>query len=381
MATCTLLGAASCSQDLEKADVASTSQSQAIGFMTNTSRADILTISNLQDDKAGFSVFGIKASSDTWDSEMDGSNNYSYATGEWAWLSSTPEWPTDTDDYPINFYAYYMVDDSGVTIVKDDEATLSITYAAPTTGQTDILAASATADARPTGDRLPLTFNHILSKINFTVTPGDGYTVYSQAVGLNNILSERTYLLASGWDDQTSDDSANYSYMNTQYDAIASPAALVASYGDLMLLPQVSTSWTPVEGSTTIEGGHIYILYRATDSTNSDVIGYTDASDHPNYSEETDSKYDDTPLFVKVGYPLGTDTFEFESGMGYTYNIKLCTDGATNGYLLSDKYYDEEGKETDFDIIGKDVSDPVSDGYINFTVTVNAWSDSTVDFE
>ncbi len=399
VAACTLCGVVSCSQDEGKDVAALSSAENGIGFISSTSRADVLTISNLKDDEKGFYVFGIKASSSSWDEDMNGENNYIYSGTDWEWDDNTPSWPSESTDYPINFYAYYVYNDvdntttsentdDGVTVVKTDEASLAITYAAPTKGQTDILVATTTTDVRPVGDKLPLTFEHILSKVNFDISVATGYTVYSQAMGLNQICSERTYTFTSGWGTQDADDIDSYSYMTTQNAAIVSTEDLVATYGDLMLLPQTTASWQPVEGVSTVEGSHIFLIYRAVDINDADkadddvdVIGYTDAASHPDYNAETDSKYAGTPLFVKVGYPLSSDDFVIEKGKGYTYDINLCSEGATNGYLISEYYYDEDGNETKFEVKGKDISDPMSDGYINFNVYVNDWSDSTTSLK
>ncbi len=385
IAACTLLFA-SCSQDaVEEVVNSSASSTNQIGFLSSTSRASVITLDELQGDEVGFVVYGIKSDGDgEWDTEMNGSNYYTHVSGDWAWSETTPEWPdvdTESTAYPINFYAiYYLAESSGVTVVNTSEDLLAITYAAPTDGQVDILTASTSTDTRPSGDKLPLTFNHILSKVECQVTTGDDYVVYAQSVGFNNICSKRSYLVASSaWDSQDMSSTNLYPYMTTQTEAInTSEDDLVASYGTLMLLPQESTSWQPTdEDVENLDGSYIYFIYRATDLNGGDIFGYTDAASHPDYDPDTDSNYNDTPLFVKVGYPLGTSSFIIEAGKSYLYDINIGTTDATNGYLIADNYYDMYGNETDFDVKSKEIGDPLTDGYINFEVYVNDWEGST----
>ncbi|MFR9503662.1 MAG: fimbrillin family protein [Rikenellaceae bacterium] len=383
------LSVASCTKEETQQVDSSTAQNQ-IGFLSNTTRADILTLSDLQDDDNGFVVYGIKNGVGTWDEEMDGSNYYSYVNDYWGWTESSPMWPTDSDDYPIDFYAFYftldedqVAADKGIKITNDNQSALAITYAAPTAGQTDILAASATAEARPSGDRLPLTFNHILSKVNFDITTGEEVTVYTQAVGLNSICNERSYMLSSSsWANQSASAIDDYPYLTTQNPAVDSSEDKISKVAtNLMLLPQTTTSWDPSAGESTVSGSHIYLIYRAEEGENLNAIGYSDASLHPDYNEETDYAYYKEPLFVMVGYPLGETDFVLKQGQSYNYNISLGTDGATNGYLIDEYYYDKKGNRTKFLVENKDVNDPISDGYINFTVAVNSWIESDVDMD
>ncbi|MFI3316424.1 MAG: fimbrillin family protein [Rikenellaceae bacterium] len=378
IAACTLCAAVGCSQD-EGTDLTASSSENIIGFMTNTTRAETLTLTHLQEDDAGFAVYGIKNGNGSWDGQMDGSNFYSYVTGDWDWTGSKPAWPSESTDYPINFYAFYPTTASGMSVDDNSESQLAITYQAPTDGQSDILVASATTDERPVGDKLPLTFNHILSKVNLNVVTDETYVVYTQALGLNQICNERQYKVATGaWESQAASDNDNFPYMLTQDPAVDSSSDdIVASYGDLMLLPQTTDSWDPESSSESVEGAHLYVIYRAEDVKGADLIGYEDASSHPDYNPDTDSAIADMALFVMVGYPLGETDFTYESGKGYTYNINIGVENATNGYLIDDYYYDEGGNKTKFEVEGKDIGDAISDGYINFTVTVNSWEDTT----
>ncbi len=375
------MGAASCSQNVEETDLGATATNQ-IGFMTNTTRADVVTIDDLKDD--GFVVYGMR-SSDTgsWDDEMNDSNSYVFGT-DWGWSGAKPTWPEEgSSDYPIYFYAYYYdAAAGGVSIDDSSVGNLVATYAPPTNGQTDIVTATSTATVRPVGDRLPLIFKHILSKVNFTITTGTGVVTHTQAVGFNNICNERDYLVADeDWDDQEADALGNYAYLETQNTAYSSANGdFAGTYGNLMMLPQSTTSWQPAADLATVTGSHIYLIYRAEMGDDKNAIGYEDAANHPNFSSTRDKDLAGTPLFVKVGYPLGDSTFDLVAGQSYNYDINLGVAGATNGYLIDENYYDEDGNRTELPVEGLDINDPITSGYINFTVSVEEWTnDSGVD--
>ncbi len=374
--SCCFAFAASCTEVSEQSG-STTAVQNPIGFLSNTTRADVLTIDDLKGDKDGFIVYGMMADGDTWDTEMNSSNSYTFATGEWAWSGATPEWPDESgDSYPINFYAYYYdTSAAGITITDDSEELLAVNYIAPTDGQTDILVASATADVRPTGDKLPLIFNHILSKVNFSIKVGEGTKVHTQAVGFNQICDNRDYNISDElWSDNLDTGSDDYPYLLTANTAIDSSVAdIEGSYGNLMLLPQTTTSWDPEDDAAVVEGAHIYLIYRAEMGSDVNAVGYENAANHPNYNAEEYSKYAGSPLFVKVGYPLGDEDFVIEAGMSYDYEINLGVSGATNGYLIDEYYYDENGDVTEFLVEGRDLNDPISNGYINFTVSVAEW--------
>ncbi|MFI3286525.1 MAG: fimbrillin family protein [Rikenellaceae bacterium] len=382
LASCALC-AVSCSQN-ESVDFAVPTTDNVIGFMSNTSRATTLTLDALEDDTNGFVVYGINAlTNGAWYQYIDGTNNYAFANNNWGWANADkkPVWPTAGTDgeYPVNFYAYYtQADAADYSVDNSSESKLAITYTAPSALQHDLLTAKASTKARPAGDKLPLTFKHILSKVKFQITVGDQFTVHTQSIGFNDVCNSRGYLLATeAWGDQAAS-SDSYPYLLTKEPAIVSPATIEGDNGDLMLLPQTTRSWDPTSG--VVSDSRIELIYRAVDGT-TDVVGYTLAESHPKYdpTNADHTKYKGQPLFVKVGYPVGDsdNNLVLASGMSYNYNIKMGMDGATNGYVASEYLYDQDGNETTLEVDSKDVGDPITDGYINFTVDVNEWAPET----
>ncbi len=396
IAAAALIAVTSCTK--EEASVGTVSQSQGntdvINFTTNTSRAETMDLSDLMSDASGFEVFATQADSESWLINSD-YYQYSTTTGEWSWKTEEHAWPTDTDDYPITFYSVYASDLSDVTLSAATDLstttplTASIAIAEPT-NQIDLLATATSTSTKPSDGKLSISFDHVLSKIDFGVIIGSEKKVYLAAFELNNLEDEGDYDLKAGtWDVTSTSSDASYPLTDfTPVNGVTGDETTAISFTNtsdeysLMLLPQTTTTWdvSSWDGTTSIVDTHIEMNYRATYDTDTtsgesyeDFIGYTYAQDHPDYdstnSEHT--KYYNKALFVKVGYPLSST---WSLGKNYTYNIKIGTEDATNGYLLDDVYYDEDGDETPFDVdLDKEIGDPLSDGNIHFNVSVGDW--------
>ncbi len=360
------------------------SGTNSIGFISNTTRADIITLDELKDDGAGFVVYATNGNSPTvWNTEIKGKNNYIFndTDNTWEWDSTTPKWSDDSADYDMNFYAYYAADYTDIVADDTTIGAVDVAYTADVDGQVDLLTATASVSTRPAGDKVALTFKHILSKIDFGVVVGTDVTTHIQAVGFSTICNNRSYKIATDvWDVQptnATDDYSDYSYLDTTKDAISNSAdgSIAGTRGSLMMIPQTTTSWAPAS-SATPKDAYIYIIYRLEQGTNLNSIGYADAANHPDFDSVANADLDGDPLFVKVGYPVADGDMEWESGNAYTYNINLGTTSATNGYLIDEYYYDEDGNPTDLEVENKEIGDPISDGYINFIVDVEDWNDA-----
>ncbi len=375
-----------CTTDVTES-VAPTTIDNVVGFMSSTTRASIATLTTIQDDGNGIVIYGTSGDSPSgWYTDVDGTNNYIYSSDVWGWKGNDVPWPSETTGYPMKFYAIYASDYTNVSTSDTDITALSMEYTAGSDSQIDLLTASTSADARPSGDKLPLVFNHSLTKISFSITSGDGIDAYIQATGVNGVSNKCTVALTEDDEWETTEEEGNssgeYSYLDTTLAESPTSGSITGTNGDLMLIPQTSTNWVPM--GTTLEDGYIYILYRLASSDNANIVGYTNAANHPMFDEDANSDLNNEPLFVKVGYPLSSDDeFTWEAGLAYTYDINLGTTGATNGYLLDTRYYDEEGNPTDLLIETTDLYDPLTDGYIDFIISVNIWDDtagsSTID--
>ena len=382
-----------------------------IGFFSSTSRATVANLATLQGDATGFKVYGTStASSSGWFTGISGAVNYRYNSG-WGWATGAPQWPTVATEYPMNFYAMYPAAPAGVVpsasaISQIDGA---VTIQATAAAQVDLLAAKATATAKPGDGKLPLTFNHILSKVNFGVIAGNLTSPFVQSIGVKNVYNAATYdYVVGAWKGTPAPVGvASYEYFKstavpftTTGTAAEAPVAILststtptAAAGNLMLLPQTHATWDKT-AATLASGSFVEMIYRLTAPGAPNSIGYTAATDYlvdypatiipawgtapNNYSGiGTGGGQYSSKLFVKVGFPFAATNFTWAPGKGYTYNIGLGTSGSSNGYYTDDTYYDEHGQDTGIPVVGKKIGDPVSDGIIHFLVNVTNWDDLT----
>lgn len=382
--------ATSCTQDEESSN-APLNPNQ-IGFATNTTRAAVANLAALEASTSGFVTYAASGAAPTgWYPNIDGLNNYKKTGGVWGWSAGSPDWPTTAAGYPMSFYAYFASSYVGLALPTPTPTPTSMTGSyiiQPEANQVDFLAAKATALSKPASGMLPLTFNHILSKINFGVIPGSGTTVFLQSIGVNNVGNQRSYNFLSGdWTiAQPTAFTSNYSYKNTTTPATTlvgiDPTEVIAqnvvpSTPNLMLMPQTATTWTPVTGVAPANA-YMGTIYRLQTATDVNAVGYASANSHPNYSSQNSTiqaTLNGKPLFVKVGFPFAPSTMAWVKGKGYTYNICLGTAGATNGYIVDNFYYDENGLPTTLPIIGKSKGDPISNGKINFIISVTDWDE------
>ena len=108
--------------------------------------------------------------------------------------------------------------------------------------------------------------------------------------------------------------------------------------------------------------------------TGKNIVGFTNAEDHPMY-EELGSTVTGS-LFVKVGYPLPT---EWILNKAYTYVIYL--DGSSSGGILIDEnFMDDDGEDSGLPVVDPETGEPIDPGEpiftdkpIGFDVDVNDW--------
>lgn len=363
---------------------------RVIGFTSNTSKAPILDITALMNDPAGFRVYATSpASASAWYPGVDGTATYRYAGSNWGWSSGAPQWPATDAGYPMHFYAFYPINAQGFTPVATPATALKGNFVVQNSpaNQTDFLAASAVASFEPANDKLSLVFDHIMSKVDFGVIAGSGMNVYVQSLTANNLKNTAVYdYMAGTWGTPSGGDT--YLYYGTYNPAGSGGILPIATFSPavadestanpfytsphskhLMLMPQTTACWNK---STTVADAYVGVIYRMSSATDPNVVGYASALSHPNFT--LGSLYVG-PLFAKVGFPFADGSLVWNKSMGYTYDLLLGTADATNGYYLDTFYYDENGNRTTYPVIGKSVGDPVSSGYINFTVSLTNWVD------
>ena len=381
----------SCSKD--ETTAVNSSNPDAIGFEMSTgiARATSNNLVSLQGDAAGFGVYAVGSTTPA----LIANQGYKWNTTDtkWEWDGTPNMWPAATSgEYPISFYAYYPK--AGVTLAAG-ALTNAYTVAATAAAQVDYLAANQLAVAsRPSSSNVALAFKHILSKIDFKVAVGADMTVKVQSIAIKNVGNAGTFNFATlAWSAAPTTFTSGYDYLSTAKPAqsytTTAGTAVTGTSGSLMLMPQnisTRTAWDPTASGAVapVAQAYIEVVYRVVGtSSGDDVVGYTEAQDHPNYS--TGSPYlpvpaADSPLFVKVGYPLPTNWL---MSSAYTYTIYLGDPDASGGNLIDDTFIDEDGDETGLPVVDptdptvpKVIPDPIFDltKPIGFTVSVDAWT-------
>ncbi len=423
-------------------DAGVTNNPNAIGFIGTTTRAATHDITDVEE---GFQIYGHQADAadDVWYTQLDGSHQY-YRPGTpqgtlteyngWYWKLGTsaveaPKWPVLSAANAMTFIGIYPPEASAVTNLTDLDA-LSVKVDTDRFSQVDELAAYAYTESVPVGGKMSLDFNHILSKVNVSVTTETGLVVDVQGItfkGINSVgnFDYNSPYATGAWASQGTPESFEYRKanfggtataiennkltINTTTTTDASQASATVA-GDLMLIPQTTAEITYVEDGATANvgafeaGAHIEVLYRVSTAT-FDVVGRDDITDisaanpylnasgallYDEWSEVQTAwnngtsvvyptadadNYDGEPvaddkLYIRAYYPLSE--VEWVKGNSYRYNLLIGTSIGSGGYYADSQYYDEAGNPTGLYHGGKP-GFPVFSNRIHFIVDVNGW--------
>ena len=370
---------ASCSKD-EVTNV-NRNNPNSINFEVSTgkTRANIVDLAGLQAE--GFGVFATNTSAASMFINNEG---YKFVAGAWQWDMPTPiMWPSNENEFPVNFYAYYPKANTTLSTNLLADYTIAGT---PET-QIDLLAANYTdVVIRPSSGNVSLAFKHILSKIDFKVVTGANVTVEVQSIAIRKVGNARTYNYADlSWTSAPATGNASYKYMSAPVSDPANvfvgqttAASVTGSSGSLMLMPQnlSGRAWDKTLAGLAADQSYIEVVYRIYEtSTGDDVVGFSDATDHPMYialnSDATG------PLFVKVGYALPTN---WEMSKAYTYTLYLGTPDSSGGNLIDENFVDEEGDDSGLPVVdpstGEEIEIPevvFPNKPIGFVVSVEDW--------
>ncbi len=387
MAALLSLSMVACSEDdMGGSEGANRFGEMEVGIMPTSTRADITDL------QTGFLVYATSGEAPT-DYMISGAT-YIF-TSEWGWNGTSYSWPDATSGYPMTFYGIYQT--GAYSVNANDVNTLNTDVTVKAAGsQVDILGAKATAATRPTGGKLSMEFNHIMTCVNLSIAATEESLLHIQSVKFVGSDDTNNYdYLTQAWGATTSiaADTPSYDYL-----ALAKPAKIVInsgvttsivgaesgitpSYGSLYLMPQILTPW---DTSTTLDDARVEIIFRSTDvvanATDDDKqLGYVEAQDHPDYTAASGVSAT-SPLFIRIAYPTTSSTkdnddFTWGDGLSYNYAVTLGHNGVKNGYFASKYYYDEDGNETPFEIDNVEIGDEVSPGEICFNPTIVDWVD------
>jgi hypothetical protein len=388
--TVTAMLAVSCSND--EVHNLNIPETDAIGIEISTARtrAAVVGITELESSTTGFGVFATKNNAGAQEGYI-GNKPYKYDSGNWGWNSTDPftTWPANDSDYPMNFYAYYPV---GVATLSASNMSAAVTIPGTPDKQVDMLSARRVdLAARPSSSKVTMDFKHILSRIGFKVKTGANVTVAVQSVAIKYVGETGTFdYAAQTWTVAPAAWAKSYDFMtapikpvNVFYGgmlgATTTGLTVTGSDGYLMLMPQdlSARAWGKSKDKLKGDESYIEVVYRIfeTSSTN-DVVGYTDATNYPNYSASGSAVTG--ALYVKVGYPLPTN---WEMGKAYTYTIHLGTSNDNGGNLINDNFVDEDGNDTGLPVVTPDTNDPIKvpdaivdlSKPIGITVDVDNW--------
>lgn len=198
LAALCLIAVVSCSKENDNNSTGSINKydSNSINFVTQATKAISNNIDTMQADANGFVVYGLQAGVDFWHENLDG-NNYIYDSIalQWAWATTeTPSWPEPFNQ--MNFYAFYPESAEGfiLTAIDGSSITGDIVVEPSILDQTDYLAScSGDVASKPSGGMQSLNFEHIMSKISFSITQDDSVLTVIRQLGMENIISEGSY--------------------------------------------------------------------------------------------------------------------------------------------------------------------------------------------
>lgn len=197
------------------------------------------------------------------DPYMDG---IAYSGGQGNWTATGKYyWPTGKN---VQFFGYS--DGSNFTVPSTGYPTLSFTIGATYNVQKDLVVAALSSTKPENNASVQLSFKHILTKVNFSYKPEDGYTYDITALSIKGLKGgTATYTFAADpiggeWLTESTDNSYDYP-ISVGTTATNGYYALGAAGSSLMLLPQ-SIAANAVEILISYEvsrtGGY---TYKATD--------------------------------------------------------------------------------------------------------------------
>jgi len=408
--------AVSCSMNETEVINVPTSDAIALNPSTAVTRAYITKKTNLE---ANFGVFATSGTNPTgWYNDgqysIDGTNHHYLNGSQWDFRNPV-KWPKadETTKYPMNFYAFHPATTNSVMEVKpvttpNYNVTLDVTVPQEVANQIDIVATKGSTNTKPATSSLTLTFKHILSKVNFSVTntnTGQDDKAFVQAVGFVNINSKNTYdVKEEGWPNPATT-VKNYNYYKTFTDGVTGtdilePKEFIGSVAqnkeyfydnnsnptldgaNMMLLPQIPQTWinAPSDEKSKPANGDAYVrvMYRYELTGDPNYIGFRHAQDHPEWANSDYADKNPTyngPLYVYA-------VFSYEStwgkGNGYLYNIPLP--GVGGGRLFDENLYDDKGNPTDLKLPGGEEEKPIitTDEFIHLIPIVTDWADDDI---
>lgn len=360
---------ASCSNN----EIIDVNSGEGISFRTSLDKATRANAANVTtlDNLSEFKVAGI-GNDATYMPELLVSKSGS------AWnTASTYYWPA----YELKFFAYAPTNfGTGTATLNHTAQTIAgFTPATEIAEQKDLLISCNTGNkANNEASGVEMNFKHALSQIEIKAKCSNpNIKIEVKAVRVVNPGTTATFtfpteatssqynLLQANWSGLSGQNTTAYKTKGEIVELNEQAKSIMFGDKNFMLIPQQLTAWTG-KGST--EGAYISVLCRIY-SKNGDQ--YTLLYPQPTTTDNKENKY---------GYAAVAINTNWLPGKKYIYTLDFCSpDGGGNGGGLIDPTPDNE-KDPEVDPNPKDGSeggDPVLNGPIKFTVTVDNWTDET----
>ena len=236
--------------------------------MAVSSRAAEATTENLE--SQGFILYAYNTKTITMDKVTAGSLTTTFINGKkatctnsnWSVADGPYYWPIAEN---LQFFAY-SPEAGGITNYATTGTYPSFTYTLQTI-QTDLLAACVTDKAKTNSatsvGSVDLTFNHILTQINFKLQGKDtGFKYNVTSIKLSGVANSGTYTYNAdkgAWSAQTGNEEYTYNATYSEIDGTAT-SEIATSSNALMLIPQndLSSVKITVTYSTTNDNGKVF---------------------------------------------------------------------------------------------------------------------------
>ena len=312
---------------------------------------------------------------------IDGQSNYftnmlvSKASSGSTWNTEhTYYWPK----YDLGFYAYAPTNIGGVSINDAGKKITGFTPSKNVDNQVDLLVAYNTGNRRNNETQgVELNFKHALSQIDVQAKCSNpNIEIVVKSISFVNVKTKGSFTyptqtttagngttLANCWalGNEVSSGADYKASFDQTVTLTNSPKSINPSNNNFMLIPQKLTKW---EKTSAANGAYIAVLCRISSKD-----GDAKTQLYPELNGGNAEK------FGSIIVPIGTN---WEAGKKYTYTLNFCGEGGGAGQVDpnpdgNDPNVDPKPKP------GSEGGDPVLGKPIKFTVTVESWTDASVN--
>lgn len=369
---------ASCSNN----EIIDVNSGEGISFRTSLDKATRANAANVttQDNLNEFKVTAVGNNS-TYFSDLTVSKP---GSGQFWNTASTYYWPA----YELKFFAYAPTNlGSGIISLTNEKQTIAgFSPESDIANQKDLLISCNTGtQAKNEASGVLMNFKHALSQIEILAKNSNpNIKIEVKGVRIVNAgttadfnfpteeTSTGTQLPQTKWTGLSGQNTTAYKSKGEKVvELTESPKSIMFSDKNFMLIPQQLTAW---QGKGHTEGAYISVLCRIYSKSGSEeILLYPKASPATRASVTLPEQ----TMYAYASVAIGTN---WEPGKKYIYTLDFCSTTNGGGAGLIDPNPDTTDPEVDTNPKpGSNGGDPVLNGPIKFTVTVDNWVDETKD--